>query len=134
MKIEEIKVKKETIIMIVFGAILIDGSVWFSPHIGNALAPVFLGGYFIFAGIFDYNPRRIMKGPTLEEFRKSTKLPSENKRNTLSLEEQYYYKGKTNQQLNHYNESLQCYNKSLELNPDFEPSKKAKKEVEKILE
>lgn len=123
--------------MIVFGAIVIDGSVWFNPpHSGYGFlaTSVVIGSYFIFLGIFDYNPRRIMKGPTLEEFRKSTKLPSENKRNTLSLEEQYYYKGKTNQQLNHYNESLQCYNKSLELNPDFEPSKKAKKEVEKILE
>ncbi len=84
-------------------------------------------------GIFDYNPRRILKGPSLKEFRKSTRLTSENNKNTLSLEEQYYYKGKTNQQFQHYNEALQCYSKSLELNPDFEPAKKAKQEVENII-
>jgi tetratricopeptide (TPR) repeat protein len=49
------------------------------------------------------------------------------------MEERYYYKGKTNQQLQHYNEVLQCYNKSLELNPNFEPAKKEKKEVKKII-
>jgi hypothetical protein len=50
----------------------------------------------------------------------------------LSMEEIYYYKGKTNQQLHHYNETLQCYNKSLELNPNFEPAKNAKKEVKRL--
>jgi tetratricopeptide (TPR) repeat protein len=136
MKIEEIKVKKENIIMIVFGAILIDGSIWFNPpHSGYNLliAPVFLGGYFIFAGIFDYNPRRILKGPSLKEFRESTRSPSENNNSTLSVEEQYYYKGKTNQQLQHYNEAWQCYTKSLRFNPNFEPSKRAIKEVENFI-
>ena len=51
----------------------------------------------------------------------------------LPMEERYYYKGKTNQQLHQYNEALQCYIKALEVNPDFEPAKKAKKEVEKII-
>ena len=36
-------------------------------------------------------------------------------------------------QLHQYGEALQCYNKSLELNPDFEPANKAKKEVEEII-
>lgn len=32
----------------------------------------------------------------------------------------------------YYNKTLQCYNKSLELNPNFEPAKNAKKEVKTI--
>ena len=51
----------------------------------------------------------------------------------LSAEEKYYYKGKTNQQLCQYSEALQCYNKALELNHNFEPAKEAKKEVEKLV-
>ena len=131
-------VKLENIIFIIFGAILIDGSIWFSPpHTGYGfLAPVFLGGYFIFKGIFDFdasNFYRTRKGVYLKETRKNTIIPSENNRNILSLEEQYYYKGKTNQQLQQYTEALQCYTKSIRFNPNFEPSKKAKKEVEKII-
>lgn len=130
--------KLENIIFIVFGAILIDGSIWFSPpHTGYSfLAPVFLGGYFIFKGIFDFYPSdfyRIRKGLYRKETRKSTIIPSENNRNILSVEEQYYYNGRTNQQLHHYNEAWQCYTKSLRFNPNFEPSKKAKKEVENII-
>lgn len=51
----------------------------------------------------------------------------------LPVEEIYYYKGKTNQQLCQYSEALCCYIKSIELNPDFEPAKEAKKEVEEII-
>jgi tetratricopeptide (TPR) repeat protein len=50
----------------------------------------------------------------------------------LSAEERYYYKGKTNQQLHQYSEALQCYIKALKINPDFEPAKEAKKEIEKL--
>lgn len=60
------------------------------------------------------------------------KMPSKSKKR-LSVEEKYYYKGKTNEQLHQYNEALQCYSNALELNPDFEPAKKAKEEVEKII-
>ena len=60
------------------------------------------------------------------------KKPSRN--TMLTMEEQYYYKGKANQQLHQYSEALQYYNKSLELNPDFELAREAKKEVEKIIE
>ena len=59
------------------------------------------------------------------------KMPSKSKKR-LSVEEKYYYKGKTNEQLHQYNEALQCYSTALELNPDFEPAKKAKEEVEKL--
>lgn len=48
-------------------------------------------------------------------------------KNILPIEEIYYYKGKTNQQLQQYNEALGCYEKALKLNPDFEPAKKALK-------
>ena len=130
--------KIENIIFIIFGAILIDGSIWFSSsHTGYGfLAPVFLGGYFIFKGIFDFDASdfyKTRKGVYRKETRKSTITPSENNKNILSVEEQYYYKGKTNQQLQHYNEAWQCYTKSLRYNHNFEPSKQAKKEVENII-
>ena len=67
------------------------------------------------------------------DLRRSTKIPSKSNRVSLPVEESYYYKGKTNQQLHHYYEALKCYSKSLEFNPDFEPAKKAKREVEKII-
>ena len=51
----------------------------------------------------------------------------------FTAEEVYYYKGKTNQQLCQYSEALKCYNKSIELNSNFEPAKEAKKEVEKVI-
>lgn len=60
------------------------------------------------------------------------RMPSKSEKR-LSVEEKYYYKGKTNEQLHQYNEALQCYNNALELNPDFEPAKNAKEEVEKII-
>ena len=50
--------KLENIILILVGAVLIDGSFWFSPpNTGyGMLAPVFLGLYFIFTGIFGFSP------------------------------------------------------------------------------
>lgn len=51
-------------------------------------------------------------------------------RSAMLPEEICYYKGKTNQQLRQYHEALECYRKAIELNPDFEPAKEAKKEVE----
>ena len=130
--------KLENIIFIVFGAILIDGSFWYGPPLTGIgfLAPVFLGIYFIFIGIFDFSPMefyRVKKGLYQRETRKSTIIPSENNNNKLSLEEKYYYKGRTNQQLQQYYEAWQCYTKSIRFNPNFEPSIKAKKEVEKII-
>lgn len=62
----------------------------------------------------------------------SRRISSKHKKR-LPTEETYYYKGKTNQQLHQYNEALQCYNHALELNPDFEPAKEAKQEVENSL-
>ena len=130
--------KLENIIFIVFGAILIDGSIWYgTPLTGlGFIAPVFLGIYFIFIGIFDYSPMdwyKVKKGLYRRETKKSTIIPSENNNNKLSLEKQYYYKGRTNQQLQRYNEARQCYSKSLRFNPSFEPSIKEKKEIENIV-
>jgi len=51
----------------------------------------------------------------------------------FTVEEIYYYKGKTNQQLSQYAEALEYYKKAIELNPDFEPAREAKKEVEKVI-
>lgn len=66
------------------------------------------------------------------DLRGSSKIPSKKHRDSLPMEESYYYKGKTHQQLHNYNEALNCYSKSLEYNPDFEPAKKAKREIEKL--
>jgi tetratricopeptide (TPR) repeat protein len=68
------------------------------------------------------------------ENRSNVNIPSKNNKNMVSVEEIYYYKGKTNQQLLQYNEALQCYSKALKLNPDFEPAKNAKEEVLKFIE
>ena len=130
--------KLENIILIVVGAVLIDGSFWFSPpHTGYGLVvPVFLGLYFIFTGVFGFSPIEFYmnrKSLYRKETRKSTIISSENNNNSLSLEEQYYYKGRTNQQLQRYNEAWQCYTNSLSFNPNFEPSKKAKKEIENTI-
>lgn len=66
--------------------------------------------------------------------RSNVYIPTQNNKDMFSVEERYYYKGKTNQQLHQYNEALQCYSKSLKLNPDFEPAKNAKEEVLKFIE
>ncbi len=60
------------------------------------------------------------------------KMPLKSKKR-LSVEERYYYKGKTNEQIHQYTEALQCYNKALELNPNFELAKTAKEEIEKLI-
>jgi len=57
--------------------------------------------------------------------------PSKDKKR-LPDEERYYYKGKTKEQLRQYNEALQCYNNALELNPDFELAKDAKKKLKRL--
>ncbi len=112
------------------GVLLIVCSLWAfsdSPRLlthGELLAPAILGIYFMLDGIVGIIPYY------MEKTRRSA-MPLKSSR--LSLEEKYYYKGKTNQQLHQYNEALECYNKSLGLNPDFEPAKEAKKEVEEII-
>ena len=89
---------------------------------------IFLVGY-IFAYLFSYKfedkkQKEALKRWIIKKPSRSTMLP---------VEEIYYYKGKTNQQLRQYHEALEYYNKSLELNPNFEPAKKAIKEVEEII-
>ena len=95
---------------------------------------ILAAGFFL-AAIFFYITRKNInkKQRSKWDMRRSTEIPSKNSRDSLPVEESYYYKGKTNQQLHHYNEALNCYSKSLEFNPDFEPAKKAKREVEKII-
>ena len=97
---------------------------------GEVLAPLFLGIYFIFNGIFGIIPR-YKKRLISKKSQRSTKIPLEGNRNMLPMEERYYYKGKTNQQLHQYNEALQCYIKALEVNPDFEPAKRRKKKLKR---
>lgn len=46
-------------------------------------------------------------------------------------EERYYNKGKAYQQLHQYREALKCYNKALELNPNFKPALKAVENLSK---
>ena len=95
---------------------------------------IFAAGFFLTAGFFYTTRKNINKKQRSKwDLRRSTKIPSKSNRVSLPVEESYYYKGKTNQQLHHYYEALKCYSKSLELNPDFEPAKKAKREVEKII-
>ena len=91
------------------------------------LAFVVISVLLILIGGYKLNNRK--QKPPWARF---AKKPSKDKKRP-PLEETYYYKGKTNQQLPQYNEALQCYSKALELNPDFEPAKVAKKEVEKSL-
>ena len=67
-----------------------------------------------------------------QSFPWSKRIASKHKKR-LPTEKTYYYKGKTNQELHQYSEALECFHKSLELNPDFEPARKAKEEVEKSL-
>lgn len=110
MKHEEIQLEIKNIIFIVFGAILIDGSVWFNPpHTGYSfLVPIFLGACLIFIGIFNYSPiefYRIKRGLYRKETGNNTIIQSENNNDKLPLEEQYYYNGRTNQQLQRYNEA-----------------------------
>lgn len=88
---------------------------------------IFLAGY-IFVYIF---ARKFADKKQEEALKKWIIKPP--KSNMLPEEERYYYKGKTNQQLHQYREALQCYNKSLELNPNFEPAREAKEEVEEII-
>ena len=122
---------------LVAGVLLIICSLWAfsdSPRVltpAELLAPAILGIYFILDGIFGIIS--YMGNAQLREMGIMTKISSKSDENRLSLEEKYYYKGKTNQQLCQYREALQCYNKAIELNPDFEPAKEAKKEVEKII-
>jgi tetratricopeptide (TPR) repeat protein len=89
---------------------------------------IFLAGY-LFAYVF---ARKFEDKKQKEDLNKwLIKKPS---RSTMfTAEEVYYYKGKTNQQLCQYSEALKCYNKSIELNSNFEPAKEAKKEVEEII-
>lgn len=49
-------------------------------------------------------------------------------------EEKYYHKGRAHQELQQYTESLNCYNKTLELNPNCEAAKKAKDKLLKLME
>ena len=88
---------------------------------------IFFAGY-IFAYLFSYKFEDKKQKEALKKW--IIKKPS---RSTMLPEEIYYYKGKTNQQLCQYSEALQCYKKAIELNPDFEPAKGAKKEVEEII-
>lgn len=121
----------------VAGVLLIIISLWGfsgSPRLTPAelLAPAILGIYFMLDGIFGIISH--MRNAQLREMGIMTKISSKSNENRLSLEEKYYYKGKTNQQLRQYHEALECYNKSIKLNPDFEPAKDAKKEVEEIID
>ena len=121
---------------LVASVLLIIISLWGfsgSPRLTPAqlLAPVILGVYFTLDGIFGIISH--MRNVQLRERGIMTKMSSKSDENRLSLEEKYYYKGKTNQQLLQYREALQCYNKAIELNPDFEPAKEAKKEIEEII-
>jgi hypothetical protein len=78
-----------------------------SPRVltpAQLLAPTILGFYFTLDGIFGIIPYYV------EKTRRSIK-PLKSSR--LSLEEKYYYNGKTNQQLRQYHEALQCYKKAL---------------------
>lgn len=114
---------------IVAGIFLIACSLWgFKNWSPRFLAPAILGVYFTFDGVFD-----IISLVMNRSYQKNRKIPEPLKRSSLSMEEKYYYKGKTNQQLHQYREALECYNKTLELDPDFEPAKEAKKEVEKVI-
>ncbi|MEN6290775.1 MAG: tetratricopeptide repeat protein [Methanobacterium sp.] len=88
---------------------------------------IFLVGY-IFAYLFSYKFEDKKQKEALKKW--IIKKPS---RSAMLPEEICYYKGKTNQQLHQYSEALEYYNKSLELNPNFEPANKAKKEVEKVI-
>jgi len=89
---------------------------------------IFLAVYlfaYVFARKFeDKKQKEALKKWIIKKPSRSTMLP---------VEEIYYYKGKTHQQLCQYSEALECYNKSLELNPDFKLAKEAKKEVEEII-
>lgn len=89
---------------------------------------IFLAGY-LFAYIF---ARKFEDKKQKEDLNKWL-IKKTSGSTVFTAEEVYYYKGKTNQQLHQYGEALQCYNRSLELNPDFEPAKEAKKEVEEII-
>ena len=89
---------------------------------------IFLVGY-IFAYLFSYKFEDKKQKEALNKW--LIKKPS---RSTMfTVEEIYYYKGKTNQQLSQYAEALEYYKKAIELNPDFEPAREAKKEVEKVI-
>ena len=133
-KIEGDSMKIKSKSRFVAGVLLIVCSLWAfgdSPHVltyGELLAPIILGVYFALDGIFGIISH--MRNAQLREIGISTK-PLKSSR--LSMEEKYYYKGKTNQQLHQYSEALECYKKALELNPDFGPAKEAKKEVEEII-
>ena len=85
---------------------------------------IFLVGY-IFAYLFSYKFEDKKQKEALEKW--IIKKPSRS--TMLPVEEIYYYKGKTNQQLCQYSEALKCYKKVLELNLDFEPAKEAKKRL-----
>lgn len=89
---------------------------------------IFLVGY-IFAYLFSYKFEDKKQKEALNKW--LIKKPSRS--TMLPVEEIYYYKGKTNQQLCQYGEAWGCYKKVLELNPDFEPAREAKKEVEKVI-
>ena len=88
---------------------------------------IFLACY-IFAYLFSYKFEDKKQKKALNKW--IIKKPS---RSTMLPEEKYYYKGKTNQQLHQYSEALDCYKKSLKLNPDFRPAEDAKKEVEQVI-
>ena len=99
------------------------------PHDINDILLAFLVIVVLFILVGGYKLNNKEQKPPLAKF---AKKPSKDKE-MLPVEERYYYKGKTNQQLHQYSEALQCYRKALEMNPDFEPAKRAKEEVEMII-
>lgn len=105
---------------------LVNGQYLLSPknlfNLVQLLASSFLGIFLILKGIF---------GITV--LLRKYSFMGKNHKKRIPVEERYYNQGKNNEQLQQYNEALQCYSKSLEFNPNFEPSIKAGKEVEDFL-
>ena len=116
----------------IFGIITVIIPTLILPYLHGIFQGIFLVVMFIIALLAVVQARKFINKKQKATWEARSAKPPLKSKDKLSMEEIYYHKGKTSQLLLQYNEALKWYNKSLELNPDFEPAKDAKEKVEKI--